>query len=96
MSDPMPAPPAPSDPKHEPLLCEFCESKLTRRGQVIDLSEKARVLRRQQDTIDKQGRTIEEQAAEVTRLSAELAEAKAALSKSQADEDDDDPFADFK
>lgn len=84
MADPMPK----GDDKPLSVTCEFCECKLTRRGQVIDISSKAKELRRLQDRIDKLEATSAEQAETITRLERELAEAKA--SKRGGDDDDDD------
>ncbi len=95
-NNPMPVP----DSGEKPLsvVCEFCECKLTRRGQVIEISGKAKDLRRLQDRIDKVETTSGEQAETITRLERELAEARAAAPKPKPakagggwfDDDDDD------
>lgn len=90
-ADPMPNTPA---AEHVSVRCEFCECKLTRKGQVIDISDKAKSLRRLQDGLDKSSQTIETQAAEIARLTSELAEAKAAARR-ESDTDPDDPEDDY-
>jgi hypothetical protein len=91
--------PTPDGGGEKPLsvVCEFCECKLTRRGQVIEISGKAKDLRKLQDRIDKLDATGAEQADTITRLERELAEARAAVTKKPAkagggwfDDDDDD------
>jgi septal ring factor EnvC (AmiA/AmiB activator) len=83
--DPMPK----GDDKPTSVTCEFCECKLTRRGQVIDISEKAKSLRRLQDGNDKHEAKLAEQAERITTLERELAEAKARI-KDGGDDDDDE------
>lgn len=90
-ADPMPAG-APAA-EHVSVKCEFCDCRLTRRGQVLEMSPKAKDLRRLEDAIDKHAHTIEEQAAEIARLSSELAAAKASVRQEpEPDSDDDDYF----
>lgn len=84
-----------------PILCEFCGSKLTRRGEVLEMSDKAKQLRRLQDTIDKLERTIADKDEQLARLTAENADFRRQMADPETvdqpvksggffDDDDDD------
>jgi hypothetical protein len=63
-------PPEPPEPppssRRSAIVCEFCECKLTASGDILKMSDRAKALRKQEDTID--GLT-----ADVQRLTSELA-----------------------
>lgn len=78
---PTPAPTPVADPPtgHRELRCQFCKSSLTQRGEVIQLSEKAKQLRDWQEKAEDAERDLADAQATITRLQGEIEEAKRLL-----------------
>jgi predicted RNase H-like nuclease (RuvC/YqgF family) len=73
--------PDPADPTPKPrgVVCEFCECKLTAKGEVLQMSATAKEMRKLQDRVEALGEKLTERDGEVARLTSELAEARAAV-----------------
>lgn len=77
-----PPTPAPSGPTpNKKITCEFCGCTLAPNGDYIALSDKAKTLRQQSETIDKLKATIAERDAAVTSAERERDEARSLVKK---------------
>lgn len=66
--NPVPVPsPSPEPARAHKVTCEFCECVLGPSGEYVSLSEKAKTLRKQSETIE----ALREELAEAARLQAE-------------------------
>lgn len=75
-------PPGPSDPApRREVTCGFCESRLTHRGEVLKLSDRAKALRDFEDDLEDARRDLVQAQARVTALETEMAEIRAQSAK---------------
>jgi hypothetical protein len=59
------------------LTCDFCECKLTKRGEVYQMSPKAKIMRDEKETNEK---ALAQRDEEITRLHAEITQKDAEIS----------------
>jgi len=76
--DPLPAvgdpAPTPAPPRSSKPVCEYCECVLTPSGEVFKMSDRAKQLRRQGETIEEKDRRIAELERELGELKTKYAE----------------------
>lgn len=64
------AAPAPAAPDKQRIICEFCECRLTIKGDAIEISDKAKTLRKQGETIESLRETIAAHLESITTITA--------------------------
>ncbi len=79
--NPEPAPSPVPAPAGGALICEFCDSRLARNGQVLEVGKRAKKLRDSEDVIETHLGTIRERDATITDLNRQIAELQARLPK---------------
>lgn len=83
--DPAPAPQPTT--RGDSLICEFCDSRLARNGQVLEVGKRAKKLRDSEDVIETHLATIRERDATITGLNQEIDSLRAQLPKSKGGSD---------
>jgi len=82
---PAPTPAPPTRPvTRDPVVCGFCESRLTARGEVLRLSDRAKALRDFEDDIEDVKRDLADAQAKVAQLERQNAELQAELTPKTA------------